>query len=115
MLAATRFVVPQSSGIAVGIGRTVASLQTHLMRPMAFWPVDEEALVEFDPAVVSDIEFHHPAIDAVRIELRVDGAVERVGEVDPLSVATDFDHLRAAVERAVVRLGMGSPGHDGAY
>ena len=33
------------------------------------------------------------------VELGVDRAVERIGEVDPLAVAADLDDLRPAVER----------------
>ena len=43
------------------------------------------------------VELHHPAVEAVVIELRVDRAVERVGEIDALPVAADLHHLRAAV------------------
>src|SRR5215467_2322124 len=30
---------------------------------------------------------HHPALDALRIELRIDGAIEGIGEVDALDAA----------------------------
>ena len=68
----------------------------------ALRPVDEELRVEGDAAIRAGVELHHPAVDALGIELRVDGAIERVGEVDALAVAADLDHLRAAVERAVL-------------
>src|SRR5262245_36545020 len=68
------------------------------MRAVAFRPGDEEARVEGDAAVRARVELHHPAVDAVRIELRIDRAVERVGEIDALSVPADLDHLRAAVQ-----------------
>src|SRR5258707_11995631 len=68
-------------GIAKGIGRTVAAFQAHLMGAMAFRPIDEEALVEPDAAVLAGIELHHPAVDAVGIELGVDRAIKRVGEI----------------------------------
>ena len=45
------------------------------------------------------VDLDHPALDAVRIELVVDHAVERVREVDALAVAAHLDHLRPAVER----------------
>ena len=42
-------------------------------------------------------------VDALGIELRIDRAVERVGEIDPPAVAADLDHLRPAVQRPVLR------------
>src|SRR4051812_30363194 len=83
---------------AVGIRRAVASLQPDLMREMALRPLDEEFRVEGDAALRIGIELHHPAIEAVVIDLLVDGAVERVGEVDPPPVPADLDHLRPARE-----------------
>src|SRR5205807_10189523 len=50
-----------ASRIAIGIRRTVASLQPNLMRPMAFQPVDEEFRVEYDPSRGVGVELHHPA------------------------------------------------------
>ena len=60
------------------------------------------------------VELHHPAVDAVGIELRVDGAVERVGEIDAPAVAADLDHLRPAVERPVLGARMRRPRDDAA-
>src|SRR5215475_14927215 len=84
--------------IAIGIRRAVAALQANLVRTLAFGPVDEEFWIEGHAAFRLDVELHHPAFDALRIELRIDGAVERVGEVDALAVATDLDHLGAAIQ-----------------
>jgi hypothetical protein len=42
--------------------------------------------IECDPALWRDIEFHHPASDARRIELFIPRGVERIGEVDALAV-----------------------------
>src|SRR5262245_64062190 len=68
------------------------------MRAVALRPGDEEARIESDAAALARVELHHPAVDAVRIELLIDRAVERVGEIDALSVPADLDHLRSAVE-----------------
>ena len=46
------------------------------------------------------VELDHPAVDALGVELRVPGGVQRVGQVDALAVAADLDHLRAAVDGA---------------
>jgi hypothetical protein len=62
-------------------------------------PLNEEFGIESDAAVLSGIELHHPAVDALRIELRVDRAIERVGELDALPVPADLYHLGAAIER----------------
>src|SRR5262249_24619453 len=94
------------SGIAIGIRRAVASLQPDLMRPMAFRPIDEEFRVERDASGGVGVEFSNPAVDAFRIEWRIDRAVERVGEITAPSVAADLDHLRSAVELSVLGCGV---------
>src|SRR5271166_424228 len=68
------------------------------MRPVAHRPFDEEFGIEGDPAIGPGIELDHPALDAVRVELRVHRAVKRVGEIDAAAVAADLNHLRPAVE-----------------
>src|SRR5262249_30799277 len=45
------------------------------------------------------IDLHHPTLPPIGIKLLVPGRVKRVGEVDAPAVATDLDHLWAAVER----------------
>src|SRR6266516_1737269 len=62
----------RSGGVAVGVARRVAALQPYLVRAA---PAEHLALKE---------------------EALIPGTVERVGEVDPLAVAGDLDHLRAA-------------------
>src|SRR5215813_14007794 len=94
------------SRIAIGIRRAVAAVEPHLMRAMRLRPLDEKFRIERDSAFRPGVELHHPAVDSLGIELRIDRAVERVGEIDPLAVAADLDHLRAAVQRAVRGLGM---------
>ena len=96
------------SRIAVGIRRSSRHLQPNLMRPVALRPFDEELRIELNAAAGIDIELHHPAVDSLRIELRIDRAVKRVGEIDAFAVAADLHHLRPAVERSV-RRGMRPP------
>src|SRR5690348_5034876 len=66
---------------------------------MFFGELHEELRIESHRAVVSDVELHHPTLQAIGVELIVPSAVERVGKIYALSVAADFDHLRSAVER----------------
>src|SRR5690348_4731034 len=70
---------------------------------MALRPIDEELWIERDPAGGVGIELDHPAVDALRVELRIDGAVKRVGEINATAIAADLDHLRSASELAVLR------------
>src|SRR5215471_10268675 len=88
-----------ASWITIGIRRAVAAFEPHLMRAMRRRPFHEEPRIERDAAAGLRIELHHPAVDAVGIELRIDRAVERVGEIDAPAVAADLDHLRPAAER----------------
>src|SRR5947209_18922847 len=76
------------------------------MRSMALRPIDEELRIERNPAIRAGVELHHPAVDPFGIELRIDGAVERIGEVDAFAIAADLDHLGAAIELAVLGAGM---------
>src|SRR5260370_8188654 len=77
----------------------------NLVRQMPLRPVEEEFRIDGDAAARLGVEFNHPAVEAAFVELRVDCAVERVGEIDALPVAADLDHLRAAAEFAVLRAG----------
>ena len=52
------------------------------------------------PARRVGVELGDPSANALRIELFVPRAVERIGHVDAAAVAADLDHLRAAVELA---------------
>src|ERR1700752_1148902 len=69
--------------------------------------LDKELFVEFHPALWVQIDFRHPALNAIGIKLLVPRGVERVGKVAALAVATDLDHLRTAVEShaRLVRVG----------
>src|SRR5579884_1527005 len=100
------------SGIAVRVGRAIAAFEPHLVRAVRGGPLHKEFWIESDAAVWVGIELHHPALDAIRIELRINGAVERVGEVYALAVAADLDHLRPAAQRALPGAGMRRLRHD---
>src|SRR5262245_36624303 len=102
------------SRIAVGVRRAVAALKPHLVRAVRGRPLDQELRIESDATVRAGVELHHPALDAVGVELRVDGAVERVREVDATPVAADLHHLRAAAQRPVLGAGVRGPGDDAA-
>src|SRR6478609_8677490 len=78
------------------------------MRPMRLRPFDKEFGVERNAPAGIDIKLHHPAVDSLRIELRIDSAVKGIGEVDAFAVAADLHHLRSAIER-LVRRGMRCP------
>src|SRR5262245_18796538 len=97
---------PHGLRIAVRIRRAVAALQPHLMRELTLRPGDKELRVEGNAARRIDVELDHPAVETALVELRVDRAVERIGEIDPLAVAADLDHLRPAGKLAVLRAGM---------
>src|ERR1700732_108936 len=84
------------------------------MRAVRGGPLHKELWVERYAPLGVRIQLHHPALDAVRIELRVNGAVERVGEIDALAVAADLHHLRPAAQRAILGAGMRGPRHDAA-
>src|SRR5262252_3530564 len=60
---------------------------------------EQEPFIELHPTLRICIDLHHPTLNAVRIELFIPWGVERICEIDALAVTTDFDHLRAAVER----------------
>src|SRR5258708_16460763 len=90
-----------SRRVAVGVAGCVAALQPDLVRSAAAERValEEEPLVERDPAALGDVELRHPGADAARGELVVPRPVQRVGEVHPLAVPADLHHLRSAEER----------------
>src|SRR5205814_2239206 len=89
-----------SGGEAVGVARSVPALQPDLVRaaPAEHVALKEEALIKADAAALGDVQLGHPGADAVRVELLDPCTVDRVGEVYPLAVAGDLDHLRAAAQ-----------------
>src|SRR4029079_11837184 len=90
------------SRITVGIRGTVATLQADLMWALPRWPVDEEFRIERHAAAGLDVEFHHPAVDTLGVELRIDGAVERICEIDALFLAADVHTLRRHHDTALL-------------
>src|SRR5437763_1124643 len=54
-----------SSRIAIGVRRTVAALEAHLVRPVRRRPVHKESGIEADAAVRIGVELDHPSLDAV--------------------------------------------------
>src|SRR5947209_12665161 len=66
--------------------------------------LNEERGIERELAPRLGVELDHPAVDALRIELRVPGGVERVGQVHAPPVAAHLDHLRAAIDDARGRM-----------
>src|SRR6185436_10696198 len=92
----------------------VAALEPHLVRPHAILRFDHEARVERHPTFRVGVQLDHPAANPVRIELRVPGRVQRVGEVHAVAVATHLDHLWPAVERAVGCAWVRGAPHDAA-
>lgn len=74
------------------------------MRAIAVGELDPVIVGERHPAFRPHVREHLCARHAVRIELVVPRRIERVGPVHALPVAADLDHLRAARERAAVRM-----------
>src|SRR2546429_9193439 len=97
------------SRIAVSIRRRVPTLQPDLMRPVARLEWHEELRIELESAGRGGVALHHPAADAVRVELAVPGAGQRVREGDAPAVTAHLGHLRAPVDRTGGRIG-GAPG-----
>src|SRR5438874_2615339 len=81
------------SAVTVRVRRGVAALQSDLVHAQAseLLAVREKTLVDAQPAVGVGVELGHPGADAVRVELIVTSAVQRVGEVNPRAVAADLD------------------------
>src|SRR5262245_5734466 len=74
------------------------------MRPVADLERQEELWIQLEAAVRVSIRLDHPARDAFWVELRVDGPIERVREIDPPAIAAHLDHLRSAVDRTRGRM-----------
>ena len=85
------------SGVAIGVRRSVAAFQPHLVRTHAV-RLDKELRVELHPlAIYTDLG--HPPAHAVGIKLGVPRRVQAIGEVNALAITADFDHLWATIER----------------
>src|SRR5262245_4242555 len=63
--------------------------------------LNEKVLVERHAAIRTGIELDHPTTHAVGIELLIPRRIKRVGEIDSLTIAGDFHHLRTARERLI--------------
>src|SRR6059058_5057504 len=74
--------------------------------------LDKELFIELHPALWIQIDFRHPALNAIGIKLLVPWRVERIGKVAALAVAADLDHLRAAVESHAKLLRVGGAAND---
>src|SRR5690606_12050287 len=87
------------------IGRAVPVQQAHLMRTggalRLFAEVDVKAVVELQPATFGidiDLQQVRARFADRRIELVVPSAEERVGDVQPLAVEAELQHLWAPRE-----------------
>src|SRR3954471_14593708 len=98
--------------VAEGVRGGVATLKSHLVGPQPVLEFDEELWIEGHAAVRRDVDARHPAPNAVGVELRVPRGVERVREIDASAVATDLDHLRPAIQRALAGLRVRRPPDD---
>src|SRR5437867_6177940 len=89
----------------IGIARAIPALKVELVNTI-IGALDEKILVETDATVGIGIEFDHPTADAVRIKLLVPRRVKRVGKINALAVAADFNHLWSAGQWLVLILRM---------
>src|SRR5262244_802507 len=103
----------RSSREAVRVGARVSALEMDLVRPHAV-ELHQKLAVERESAVLADVQLRQPAADAVRIELLVPRAIERVGQIDPPAVVADLDHLRTAVQRSIRLRGVRATADDAA-
>src|SRR5262249_21654565 len=62
------------SWIAIRIRRAIAAFEPNLVRSVRSRPFDEELLIEGHAAFWIGVELDHPTLDAVGIELRINGA-----------------------------------------
>src|SRR4029453_4191313 len=88
---------PSISWIGIGIRGRVSALQAHLVGEGARRARQEGVFVEFDSALWFGVDLDHPSLDPIGIELPIDSTVERVGEVDATSMATNLYHLGSAI------------------
>ena len=85
--------------IAVGVRRRVATLEAHLVHPAPakLVSVRKESLVDRQAARHwIGVDLRQPTADALGEELVIPGTVERVGEINPTTIATYLHHLRTA-------------------
>src|SRR6516165_7139 len=82
------------------------------MRSEVASELDEEIRIHMEAALGRNVQFHHPALDPVGIELLVPSTIKGVSEVNAPAITADFDHLRSAVEWLCRILGVGGASHD---
>ena len=61
------------------------------------------------------VHLHHPALNAVRIELFVHHRVQRIGHIHAAAVPAHLHHLRAAVQRHAWFCGMTRAPHNASH
>src|SRR5215208_7714861 len=88
----------RSRDVAVRIGGRIAALEPYLVRPFTIIELDEEVGVCGETTFRVHVHLGDPAVDAIRVELRIPGGIERVAEVQPAPIAAQFHHLRSAVQ-----------------
>ena len=76
--------------------------------------LDEELFIELHSALRVRVELYHPTLQPIGIDLLVPRRVERIGEIDALAIAADFNHLRTAVERLLGLARVSRTAHDAA-
>src|SRR6202167_1551796 len=72
----------------------------------------KEFWINLHAALGASIEFYHPALNSVGIELRVPRSIQRVCEINSTSIAAHLHHLRPAVQGRGPILRMSSAAHD---
>src|SRR5215218_4980721 len=90
-----------SRGVAVRVGGRIAALEPYLVRPLTIIELDEEVGVHCETALRVYVHLGDPAVDAIGVELRIPGSIQRVAEVQPAPIAAQFHHLRSARLRLV--------------
>src|SRR5918992_5151520 len=88
----------RSRDVAVRVRGRVAALEPYLVRPFTIIELDEKVGVCGETTFRVYVHLSDPAVDAIRVELRIPGSIQRVAEVQPAPVAAQFHHLRPAVQ-----------------
>src|SRR5918992_564864 len=85
----------RSRDVAVRVGGRVAALEPYLMRPFTIIELDEKVGVCGETTFRVYVHLSDPAVDALRVELRIPSGIERVAEVEAAPVAAQLHHLRS--------------------
>src|SRR5918999_6270971 len=86
----------RSRDVAVRVGGRVAALEPYLVRPFTIIELDEKVGVCGETTFRVYVHLSDPAVDAIRVELRIPGSIQRVAEVEAAPVAAEFHYLRSA-------------------